>query len=116
MTPHVGFCVLYRFRVRDGEENDFVSAWAALTHGIREQRGGLGSRLHRDDDGTFVAYAQWPDRATWQRAQELPSVDPDASERMGQTLTEGFAPILLTPEDDLLERLPASPPPDGLQG
>jgi len=109
MTDRVGFCVLYRFRVRDGEEAAFVSAWTELTHGIRDQRGGLGSRLHRDDDGTFVAYAQWPDRATWQRAQELPSVDPVASERMARTMTESFSPILLTPGEDLLERLPAGP-------
>jgi len=116
MTSHVGFCVLYRFRVREGEEDAFVAAWAALTHGIREQRGGLGSRLHRDEDGTFVAYAQWPDRAAWQRAQELPSVDPEASARMSRTLTESFAPILLTPENDLLERLPAGSQPGGLRG
>lgn len=115
MTSRVGFCVLYRFRVREGAEDDFIQAWAQLTRGIREQRGGLGSRLHRDEDGTFVAYAQWPDRATWQHAQGLPSVDAEASERMGRTMTESFAPILLTPGEDLLERLPAGRSPDGLR-
>lgn len=109
MTDTVGFCVLYRFRVRPGDEAEFVAAWAALTHAIRAQRGGLGSRLHRDDDGTFVAYAQWPDRATWERAQELPSTDPDASARLAAAVVEGFPPILLAPEADLLERLPARP-------
>ena len=108
MTKTVGFCVLYRFRVRPGEEAAFVAAWAELTHAIRDQRGGLGSRLHRDDDGTFVAYAQWPDRASWEHAQALPSVDPDASERLSRTLVESFPPILLTPDTDLLERLEAS--------
>jgi hypothetical protein len=27
--------------------------------------GSLGARLHRSDEGTFIAYAQWPDRESW---------------------------------------------------
>jgi len=39
------------------------------TEEIRNEMGGLGSRLHRSDDGSWIAYAQWPSRATWEAAQ-----------------------------------------------
>ena len=48
------FCVIYRWRLKPGHDDDFVAAWARLTRAIRDGRGGLGSRLHRSDDGLWV--------------------------------------------------------------
>lgn len=67
--------VFFRWRVTSGCELEFERAWAELTHLIRDERGGLGSRLHRCADGHYFAYAQWPSKAT-RNAQS----DPD--ERM----------------------------------
>lgn len=102
--PPTRFCVLYRFKVRPAMEADFIDGWRRLTAAIRDLRGGLGSRLHRSEDGWWVAYAQWPDRATWQRAQaaEAPA-DADAAARMSAAIEERLPPLLLTPEIDLLE-------------
>ena len=62
------FAVIYRWRVLPGHEAEFEAGWRAGTDAIANEFGGWGSRLHRGDDGSFVAYAQWPDRATWERA------------------------------------------------
>ena len=97
------FAVVYRFRVRAGDEDRFRRAWARLTEAIRDERGGLGSRLHRADDGTWVAYAQWPDRATWERSRASESADPRASAELAETLEESLPPLLLEPWIDLLE-------------
>ena len=61
------FIAIYEFDVKTGHEQEFIAAWLQLTKGIHEHHGSLGSRLHRDKNGRFIGYAQWPDRATWER-------------------------------------------------
>lgn len=60
--------VLYRWRVRAGHEATFRQAWREVTDDIRDNYGGGGSRLHRRDDGDYVAYARWPSREARDRA------------------------------------------------
>ena len=64
------FAVIYRWRVIPGLEAQFEEGWRAGTERIAAEFGGWGSRLHRTDDGAFIAYAQWPDKETWERAME----------------------------------------------
>ena len=65
--------VLYRWKVKAGAEMAFREAWNAMTETIRVRHGTGGSRLHRTDDGEFVAYAVWPSRPHWEAAAKLPS-------------------------------------------
>lgn len=104
--PPLGFAVLYRWRLKDGAENQFVEAWAAITRFLREERGALGSRLHRCDDGTYMAYAQWPSREAWSAMQGSPSGVPEASRIMKECILESLDDEPLTPLNDLL--IPAS--------
>lgn len=64
------FAVIYRWKVIPGREACFEEGWRAGTEAIANELGGWGSRLHRGDDGVVVAYAQWPDRATWDKASQ----------------------------------------------
>ncbi len=73
-----------------------------MTEVIREQRSGLGSRLHLSDDGWWVAYAQWPDRQAWERSQQSGTADVDAQQMMADAIEESMPPILLEPKVDLL--------------
>ena len=80
------FSVIYTFYVKPGAENDFVKAWSALTELFKEHAGSGGSRLHRDPSGTYVAYAQWPDRSTWEESMpKLPSEAAEIRESMRAT-------------------------------
>ena len=110
MSERVGFIVIYRFRVRPGREGSFRTGWSRLTEAIRRHRGGLGSRLHRSDDGLWVAYAQWPDRKTWERAQGMEPANAEAALLMTESIEKRLPPILLDPMIDLLERLPVGEP------
>jgi quinol monooxygenase YgiN len=65
------FVVLYRWKVKPEHEAEFIEAWSHLTAEILSRQGSLGSRLHRSDDGLFVAYAQWPSREVWERSKEV---------------------------------------------
>lgn len=103
MSEHAtGFAVIYRWRLRVGTEEAFRSAWETVTRIIRREHGGLGSRLHRADDGTWLAYAQWPDRAAWAAMQSAQDADPVASATMRDCVAERLEPILLEPVADLL--------------
>lgn len=64
------FAVIYRWKLIPGREAVFEEGWRAGTAAISREFGGWGSRLHRGEDGIAVAYAQWPDRATWEKAME----------------------------------------------
>ena len=57
------FCVIYKFKIKEGFNSQFEQSWADFTDAIYRVRGSLGSRLHKTDDSqVYVAYAQWPSR------------------------------------------------------
>ena len=99
----VGFCVIYRWRLVPGTEKQFQQAWEQLTHEIRTHAGGLGSRLHQADDGTWIAYAQWPSREAWVGAKVETAEARAAMRVYGQTVEHRFEPILLDPVIDHLQ-------------
>jgi heme-degrading monooxygenase HmoA len=101
--PTVGFVVMYRWRLRPGMERQFQQAWERATPLLIRNRGALGSRLHKADDGTWVAYAQWPSKETWERSRASPSVDPEASQQMLAAEAEAFPPVMLIPVADFLK-------------
>ena len=83
------FAVIYSFGVREEKEPQFVEAWKEMTGLIRDYEGGLGSRLHRDSDGHFIAYAQWPSREQWQKSgNNLPARAEAVRARMREACTD----------------------------
>ena len=77
------FIVIYKFEVKKGLEKDFEEEWAALTHAFMDYANGLGSRLHKDDQENYIAYAQWPDQETWKEARaKLPAKAQKLSTKM----------------------------------
>ena len=96
------FAVLYRFKLQPGKEQSFRDAWRVATLAIRQHYGTSGSRLHRANDGELFAYAVWPNRTTWERAQALPSVSPESGAAMRACMAETITTTPLDVLDDLL--------------
>jgi heme-degrading monooxygenase HmoA len=71
------FAVIYQWRVIPGLEAQFEEGWRRGTEAIAREFGGWGSRLHRGEGNTYVAYAQWPDEESWRRALETRMVHSD---------------------------------------
>lgn len=97
------FVVIYRWKVHENREAEFEQAWAELTELYKQLRGGLGSRLHRTDDGLYVAYAQWPDRETYFLSAERGIPDEAVAARMNAAVIERLEPDFLEAVNDLLE-------------
>jgi len=117
------FIAIYELHPRPGHEEAFAAAWAAFTRAIFQFCGSRGSRLHTQvgaaatsssvqgsEAGSeggplpMIAYAQWPDRATWERAG---SEDPDfiaARNAMFELLTSSRTLYELETHTDLLMR------------
>lgn len=60
------FSVIYTFKVKPGLEEGFIESWVGLTQLIYSNGGSLGSKLHKAQNGNYVAYAQWPSREAWE--------------------------------------------------
>ena len=106
MTANVGFIVIYRWRLHPEKEAQFQQVWSRNTPLIIERCGGLGSRLHKAEDGTWLAYAQWPDKATWERSYAVPEWDAEGSKLFLEAILESFPRILLEPQADFLVHAP----------
>lgn len=102
------FAVVYRWRVIAGLEAQFEAGWRAGTERIAAEFGGWGSRLHKADGGVYVAYAQWPDEATWAKAMEtrMHHSDDAAREQYRSAIAPGTFETLFSGEvvADLLQQ------------
>ena len=59
------FCVLYKFTVKPGRDDQFRQHWLAVTQWYYRHAGSLGSRLHRANQSEYIGYAQWTSREQW---------------------------------------------------
>jgi len=75
----VMFVAIYSFKVHPGKDDQFINAWKELTELILAFEDSLGSRLHKENEDTYIAYAQWKSREQWENA--------------GDNLPESSAPI-----------------------
>lgn len=96
------FAVIYHCYVKPGREADFEEAWEEMTHEFRDVHGGLGSCLHKTDEGEYLAYARWPDRERW--AADKTIVNTEAMARMRDMLRKPTEAVPLSIERDLLVR------------
>lgn len=58
------FAVIYRGYLKPGKESEYQEAWHRVAQYFVEQRGAIGSCLHRTSDGMWLAYSRWPDKKT----------------------------------------------------
>jgi len=97
------FVAVYRWKLKEGAEQRFREGWRRRTVEIYRECGSLGSRLHRAEDGTWVAYAQWPDRRRWEAARQVAVADTEAPAMMKESIEVSFPEILMEVADDLLQ-------------
>ena len=101
------FIAIYQFSVIENKEDQFITAWKALTELIYRYEGSLGSRLHQQDNQTYIAYAQWPSKSTWKNAGgNLPEEAQEHRAKMKEACTEITTIHELECIEDLLQKEP----------
>jgi len=102
--------VIYRWRVKAGEENVFMRAWMQGTAAIRAQVKGAGGSMlmrSRHDPSEFMALACWSSCEDWQAFAEHASVPPDPEAfRAMAAVSQHLSTELLEEVADLLDCQP----------
>lgn len=96
------FAVIYSFEVKSNQEKKFENAWKDLTGLIYEHEGSLGSRLHKQSENQYIAYAQWPNREIWQKSG---SRLPESANEIRQKMKESCEKIETLYQMDIIEDL-----------
>ena len=94
------FTAIYRWRLTPGMESQFVEGWERVTRAIRATCGSYGSRLHRCEDGSWLAYARWPDAATRDACEHG---DEEGRRMMREAVAEDFEELLCEIVSDLIQ-------------
>ena len=98
------FGVIYSFKVKPGQDEAFKEAWRKVTEFIYQYENSLGSRLHYQEPGLYIAYANWPDEATWAGSGDnLPPEVKHWSAQMREVCEEIKTLRKLEVVDDLLQ-------------
>lgn len=98
------FSAIYKFKLKPGKIEQFEENWAELTKLISKHQGGLGSRLHKSDDLNYIAYAQWPDKETWEREwNNMPEQAKEISRKMKEACESKETIFELDVVNDLLK-------------
>lgn len=97
------FAVIYKFEIKEGLEEEFHKHWKIMTFEFRDHHGGLGSCLHKTDDGIYIAYAKWPTRELWEKKKEI--INRDSLARMSNCLNKSHPAMPLEILDNLLIKI-----------
>ena len=96
------FSVIYKFEIKSDRKDSFEKSWKDLTLLIYEYAGSLGSRLHKKDECNYIAYAQWPNKETWENSSNKL---PERSYEISALMRESCNSIETLYELELIEDL-----------
>ena len=101
------FSIIYKFKIKPDRKDSFEKSWKDLTHLIYDYSASLGSRLHKKDNCNYIAYAQWPNKETWENSSnKLPKKSKEISKLMIESCNSIETLYELELIEDLLEDKP----------
>lgn len=80
--------VIYRWRIKEGREDEFREAWAEGTRLIQERCGSGGAELFAGSDGTYFSLARWPSPVVRSECVKLPW--PEQDDAWARTMLECY--------------------------
>lgn len=96
------YIAFYRWKLKPGSEATFQKCWEEGTLLFRSEQKAMGSRLHKGDDGTYFAYAQWPSREAYHAERSLSVEHQQTLLQMRECVAESFPVTLGEVMSDLL--------------
>ena len=99
------FCIIYRFKIHQDKEEKFVQSWVEVTEAFKINCDALGSRLHKNNEYDYIAYAQWPSKEVRDKAELPENVINGAYSKMKSCCKSVEVLFEITPVSDLLENV-----------
>ena len=99
------FCIIYQFKIHQGKEEKFIKSWEEVTETFKTHCGALGSRLHKNNEYDYIAYAQWPSKEVSDKAGLPEEVINGAFSEMRSYCKSVEVLFELTPISDLLDNV-----------
>ena len=99
------FIVIYSFEIIPDKKNVFLDCWRELTKLIYKYENSLGSRIHKQSENIYVAYAQWPNAETFENSgKKLPEKAIEIRRKMKEVCFEIKILNKLEVIEDLLDK------------
>ena len=99
------YIVIYEFKVKENYDHKFIDSWKILTNLIQKYEGSLGSRLHKQKDLHYMAYAQWPSKEIFENSgKKLPESTSEIKKKMKDSCKEIKTLHYLEVIEDLLKK------------
>jgi hypothetical protein len=103
------FAAIYRWEVEPGREEQLVAGWRRCSTEIRKRFGSYGSRLHRTDEGLFVAYGRWPSADAREPYRGELDFDPESFQMMQDAIAHELPEMRMQIIGDLLDEPEETP-------
>ncbi len=94
------YVTLYQWLVKDGKENRFIEAWTTLTQQLQAQVPALSGKLHKTQQGSYVAIINWPSQQVWE-TQKPNNIDLLIQKQLMDTVEEVESVIAMQVVKDL---------------
>ena len=82
MNISPNFAVIYRFYLEDSKEEEYISNWKVVADYFTQQRGAIGSSLHKTNQGYWLAYSRWPNKQTRDASWSKDNIKEDLPEKI----------------------------------
>ncbi len=76
------FAVIYRFYLKETKEKEYVTNWKKVAEYFMQERGAIGSNLHKTNEGYWLAYSLWPDQNTRDASWSKDEIKNDLPEKI----------------------------------
>ena len=93
---------VYRWRLKPGFEEQFREGWKRITLEALEEHSSFGSRLHRGENGDWLAYAVWPSKAARDKYFQEGVKDDEAVEMMTSAVEHRYDELHMEVTDDFI--------------
>lgn len=61
--------IIYRSYIKKDYQEKYQNAWEIIADYFVQERGAIGSCLHKIDEGYFLAYSRWPNRKVREKSK-----------------------------------------------
>jgi hypothetical protein len=63
--------IIYRSYIKKDYQEKYQNAWEIIADYFVQERGAIGSCLHKIDEGHFLAYSRWPNRKVREKSKVM---------------------------------------------